>query len=239
MRTIVDMRWRSGAVLLVAAALAGSGSLASATQGGPPGTNAPSMAELLRHVGRDPYTGMPAPINERFIAEHEIAVERYGKDEQPPEPPPPAASLDIRALIVPRLGLAAPVARFGLDRFGRLDVPQDSTTVGWNPAYSTMPGQDGATFMAAHFQYGGVPGVFNRLAAMQPGDEVGLELSDGSRHRYRVTSTSDYALGAIDMGAILRGREGVESLTLMTCSGPADGGEFPLRTVVLAERIAP
>ena len=46
----------------------------------------------------------------------------------------------------------------------------------------------------------------------------------------------DYALGAIDMGALLRGREGIESITLMTCSGPPDEGDYPLRTVVLAER---
>jgi LPXTG-site transpeptidase (sortase) family protein len=182
---------------------------------------------------------MPAPIDERLIAEHEIAVERYGKDEQEPEPPPPVAGSDIKSLMVPRLSVNAPVARFGLDRFGRLDVPQDSRTAGWNPAYSALPGQGGATFLAAHFEYGGVPGVFNRLSAMQPGDEVVVELSDGSRHRYLVTSTIDYALAAIDMGAILQGREGVESLTLMTCSGPGDNGEFPLRTVVLAERVAP
>jgi hypothetical protein len=38
------------------------------------------------------------------------------------------------------------------------------------------------------------------------------------------------------MGAILRGREGSESLTLMTCSGPPGADGYPLRTVVLAER---
>ena len=199
----------------------------------------PGMAELLRHIGRDPITGMPTPVAERFIAEHEIAVERYGKDEREPEPPPPVAGPDIARLVIPRLGVDAPVARFGLDRFGRLDVPQDSRTVGWNPAYSAVPGEDGATFLAAHFAYGGVPGVFYSLATLQPGDEAVVFLSDGSRHSYRVTSAIDYDLAAIDMGAILAGREGKESLTLMTCSGPADSGEFPLRTVVLAERVVP
>jgi len=233
------MRWKVVAVLLFLGVVAGEGAMPGPGEAAPPPTGVPGMAELLRYVGRDALTGMPVPVAESTITEQELAVERYGKDEQQPEPAPPPAGADIAKLVVPRLGMNAPVARFGLDRFGRVDVPQDSRTVGWNPAYSALPGEGGATFMAAHFIYGGVPGVFNRLTTMQPGDEVVVELSDGSQHRYRVTSTVDYALAAIDMGAILKGREGVESLTLMTCSGPADDGEFPLRTVVLAERVAP
>jgi len=230
------MRVHALVVVLVATAIVAGGSVERAGSAPPA---APGMAELLRHVGRDPLTGMPAPVSDRFIAEHESAVERYGKDEQEPEPPPPVSRSDIARLVLPRLGVDAPVARFGLDRYGRLDVPQDSRTVGWNPAYSALPGEDGATFLAAHFEYGGVPGVFNRLSTLQPGDDAVVFLSDGSRHSYRVTSSVDYALAAIDMGAILAGREGMESLTLMTCSGPAGSGEYPLRTVVLAERVAP
>ena len=65
--------------------------------------------------------------------------------------------------------------------------------------------------------------------------EVGL--SDGAAHSYRVTSAMDYDLAAIDMGAVLRGREGIESVTLMTCSGPPNADGYPQRTVVLAERM--
>ena len=61
--------------------------------------------------------------------------------------------------------------------------------------------------------------------------------TDGSTHSYRVSSTVDYNLAAIDMGAILHGREGRESITLMTCSGPPNADGYPERTVVLAERV--
>jgi hypothetical protein len=53
-----------------------------------------------------------------------------------------------------------------------------------------------------------------------------------------VTSDVDYALATIDMGALLYGREGTESITLMTCSGPPGADGYPLRTVVLAERLS-
>ena len=109
--------------------------------------------------------------------------------------------------------------------------------MGWNPAYTDLPGTGGSTFFAAHFEYAGRPGVFNRLSTLAPGDEITVGLSDGGLHRYRVTSDVDYALATIDMGALLYGREGTESITLMTCSGPPGADGYPLRTVILAERL--
>ena len=198
----------------------------------------PSLAEQLRYIGRDPVTGVAAPVDDRFIAEVEKSIERYGKDEGEAVPPPPPEGADIALLSVPAIGvMRAPVARFGLDAFGRLEVPQDTQHVGWNPAYNSVPGEGGSTFFAAHFEYAGRPGVFNRITALKPGDLVEVGLSDGSSHRYRVTSAVDYELASIDMGAILHGREGRESITLMTCSGPPAADGYPQRTVVLAESL--
>jgi sortase (surface protein transpeptidase) len=207
-------------------------------EGAAPGT--PSFATALRYIGRDPLTGLPTRVDDRFIAEAELAIERYGEDAREPVPPPPPGAVDISAISIPALNiLKAEVRRYGLDAYGRLDVPQDTTTVGWNPAFTSLPGSGGSTFLAAHFEYGGRPGIFHRLATLRPGDTVVVRLTDGSEHHYRVLSVVDYALGAIDMGAILRGLEGRESLALMTCSGPANEGEYAYRTVVLAERVSP
>lgn len=202
------------------------------------GAGQSGLAEQLRYVGRDPLTGSAAPVDDRFIAEVEKSIERYGKDEGQPVPPPSPDGPQIAWLSVPAIGVAqALVARFGLDAFGRLEVPQDSQHVGWNPAYNQVPGAGGSTFFAAHFEYAGRAGVFNRISTLQPGDIVEVGLSDGSTHSYRVSSTVDYNLAAIDMGAILHGREGRESITLMTCSGPPNADGYPERTVVLAERV--
>lgn len=225
-------------LLLVSSAAGGSWLLHrddAAAEGGP--SRAPALAEQLRYIGRDVSTGLPTPIDDRFIAEVEFSYERYGKDETAAEPPPPLTGLDVVGVAAPAIAVDARVGRYGLDAFGRLDVPQDGTTVGWNPAYSALPGQGGATFLAGHFTYGGFPAVFSRLAELREGDVVTVALSDGSAYRYRVTSVADYHLATIDMGALLAGREGMESITLMTCSGPAIEGEYDSRTVVLAERL--
>ncbi len=203
-----------------------------------PPAAAPPLSEQLRHVGRDGATGLASWVGEGFIAQREQGVERYGKDEREPVPPPAADGPTISELTIPGLGVDAPVERLGVDKFGRLDVPQDSVTVGWHPAYSTMPGAEGATFLAAHYEYGGTPGTFYRLASLQPGETFSLVLDDGEVHEYVITSALDYELGDIDMGALLRGREGMESVTLMTCSGRFVDGTYDYRTVVLAERAA-
>jgi len=236
------MRARRFVCSTALAVLAGFVSLSPGAAGpadaAPPAPIGGGIFAQLRYVGRDPATGLPASVDDRFIAEVERGVERYGKDEVQPVPPPPAGPVDVERLQVPALGVDAPVARFGLDRFGRLDVPQDARTVGWNPAYSRLPGEGGATFLAAHVEFAGAPGVFNQLSSLHPGAYLSIVLTGGTVRLYRVTSVVDYALGAIDMGALLHGREGVESVTLMTCSGPANEGEYPLRTVVLAELVA-
>jgi hypothetical protein len=220
----------------LSAGVALGGTLAE-SQAAPGDGDRTSLSAQLRYLGRDPMTGMPARVDDRFIADLEQAIERYGKDAGTSVPPPPAQGTDVAALTIGGLGLSdVPVARFGLDPYGRLEVPQDSRTIGWNPAYNELPGLGGATFFAAHFEYAGRPGVFNKLSTLQPGDAILVRLSDGSRHEYLVTSTVDYDLAAIDMGAVLRGREGTESITLMTCSGPPGEEGYPSRTVVLAQK---
>jgi Sortase domain len=228
--------------LLAAVTAVGISFFATAARGGGSVTAAEELAPLgigeqLRYIGRDLATGAPTSVDDRFIAEVERAVERYGKDEVPAEAAPPATGADVATVAIPAPGVNATAGRYGTDNFGRLEVPQDTHRIGWNPAYAALPGSGGSTFFAAHFEYGGVPGVFFRLSTLSAGEEVRVTLTDGSMHRYRVTSTIDYALGDIDMGALLDGREGVESITLMTCSGPIKDGNYELRTVVLAERI--
>lgn len=223
-------------VLAAAAALIAAVALPAAAEAP---ADPPPFAPALRYIGRDPLTGMPSRVDDRFIADWDRAIERYGRDAGEPVPPPPPGPVDVAGISIPSIGVSdAPVIRLGLDAYGRLDVPQDTVSIGWNPAYTSLPGTGGSTFFAAHYEYGGRPGIFFRLAALQPGAPVAVALTDGSTHTYRVVSVVDYPLAAIDMGALLAGLEGRESIVLMTCSGPPDEGNYPFRTVVLAERVS-
>lgn len=202
----------------------------------PAAIEAPAYAAQLRYIGRDGATGLAARVDDRFIAAVEEDYANYGKVEAEAIPPPPAGDVDLARLVVPALGINAPIQRFGVDKFGRLDVPQDEVTAGWHPDYGDLPGAGGSTFLAAHYMYANQPGIFYELTSLAPGDAVTLTTTTGFDAAYRVVSVVDYPLASIDMGAILHGLEGVESVVLMTCSGPPNEGNYPFRTVVIAIR---
>lgn len=230
-------------LLLVLGLVCGTGWLAvdrtaEQAQADVAGVTGPSLQQQIRYIGRDGRTGIAARVDDRYIAEVDESYENYGKVESVAVPPPPAGEVDLARLIIPDIGVDSRLQRYGLDKFGRLDVPADATTVGWHPAYSTMPGEGGSSFFAAHYSWAGGPGVFSKLSTLKSGAVVEVRESTGQVARYRVTSVVDYPLATIDMGALLDGRPGLETIVLMTCSGPPNEGEYPLRTVVLAVREA-
>lgn len=227
---------RRGLVAALALALLAAAASFVAPVGANGQSAPPSLGAELRYIGRDTVTGLPARVDDRFIAQVEEDVARYGLDEREPVPPPAPRGVEPVAISVAALGIDQPVMRLGLDAFGRLDVPQDAVTVGWHPAFSTLPGEGGTTFFAAHYEYGGVPGTFYELSALSPGDRIEVRMGDGSSATYEVASVLDYDLAVVDMGAILQGVEGVESVSLMTCSGPIREGNYQERTLVLAVR---
>ena len=80
-------------VLGVVAALLPAGGAIAGLAGDAAPAQAPSAGEQLRYIGRDTATGRPALVNDRYIAELEHAIARYGKDEG--EPVPPIMALEI------------------------------------------------------------------------------------------------------------------------------------------------
>ena len=117
------------------------------------------------------------------------------------------------------IGLEASVLSVGVDETNQLAVPA-ADTVGWYE-YSARPGQAGATVLAAHVDYGGVPGAFFNLAALEPGDSIEVEMSDGSIHLYKVTDRNEYQKTELPADDLFR-KTGSTVLKLITCGGQFD-----------------
>ncbi len=109
-----------------------------------------------------------------------------------------------------------PLVPVGIDDQGELAVP-DVEQVGWYQL-GQRPGQPGATVLAAHVSWKKQAGVFARLGRVEPGDEILVELSDGSERRYIAWERTMYAKTDLPADRIWT-REGNEVLVLITCGG--------------------
>jgi len=119
------------------------------------------------------------------------------------------------------IGLEAPILSVGVDARKQLDVPA-ADTVGWYE-HSSLPGEAGATVLAAHVDYGGKPGAFYNLAELRPNDVLEVEMDDGSVMRYRVIGNTQYDKTELPAAEVFR-KTGDTVLQLITCGGQFDPG---------------
>ena len=129
---------------------------------------------------------------------------------------------DPVAVRIGEIALEAPVLAVGVDDQNQLAVPA-ADTVGWYQ-YSAMPGDPGATVLAAHVDFGGQPGAFFNLAELRAGNRIEVELSDGSVLHYRVTGNSQYDKSELPAEELFR-KDGSPVLQLVTCGGSFDPAE--------------
>ena len=120
------------------------------------------------------------------------------------------------AVRVAGIGLEASVISVGVDSNNQFAVPT-ADTVGWYQ-YSAAPGNPGASVLAAHVDYGGVPGAFFNLRKVLPGDTLEVELEDGTIILYEVTDNTLYEKIDLPAGELFR-KDGDSVLQLITCGG--------------------
>jgi sortase (surface protein transpeptidase) len=84
---------------------------------------------------------------------------------------PAVASLPVR-LVIPKIGIDAPVTEKGLDPSGIMQNPNGPEDVAWYD-FAARPGQDGNAVFSGHLDYHDYgPAVFARLREMTAGDLV-------------------------------------------------------------------
>ncbi len=120
------------------------------------------------------------------------------------------------------IGLEAQVRSVGVDDNNDFDVPE-AELVGWYK-HGPAPGDTGSTVLAAHVDYGGRPGAFFDLSALSTGEELEVEMGDGTIHRYRIIENVLYDKTTLPAAELFR-KDGDEVLRLITCGGTFDSSE--------------
>ena len=160
-----------------------------------------------------------------------------------PTPAPPAPLGDAGyQLIIDKVGVNAPVSRFGIDENLVPEVPYTATDVAWYD-FSARPGTGGNAIFAGHVTWNG-PAVFYDLDKLAEGDEVRLQGYDGTRVVYRVSSVFQVDNSDPDSLKVMWDTT-ADVITIITCSGkffetgdPILRGDYTHRLIVRGDLIS-
>jgi LPXTG-site transpeptidase (sortase) family protein len=141
-------------------------------------------------------------------------------------------------LLIPAIGVDAPITVKGLRPDAVMDVPDGPEDVAWYN-FTARPGMGGNAVISGHLDYRNYgAAVFWRLKELREGDIVEVRLADGSVLRYQVSLRLSYDARLAPVPEIV-GPTSREVVTLITCGGTFDSGSrsYSQRLVVRAERI--
>ncbi|WP_052390137.1 class F sortase [Streptomyces sp. NRRL B-24484] len=145
------------------------------------------------------------------------------------------ASPPVR-LLIPRIGVDAPVGPVGLNGDGTVEVPplDRPDRVGWYRD-SAAPGLPGPAVLLGHYRTRKGAAVFLQLPKLRPGDTVQVRREDGRTVSYRVRAIRQFAKSAFPT-ELVYGATADAQLRLVTCGGTiGHDGHYSDNIVVLAD----
>jgi len=123
-------------------------------------------------------------------------------------------------LVIPAIGVDAPITTIATDATGALVPPTSTALVGWFAA-GPPPGGTGPALLAGHVDARAGPGVFFHLRDLRAGDRVDVVRADGSVAAFTVTGRVEAAKTAYPTDLVYAPTPGPE-LRLVTCGGAFD-----------------
>ncbi|HEX6468381.1 MAG TPA: class F sortase [Streptosporangiaceae bacterium] len=165
-------------------------------------------------------------------------VPRFGRPGPPPQPasselvenPPAGSAQRVGALPasvperirIPAIKVNAPIITVGLEPDGQLEVPPLTRVdeAGWYKDGPT-PGEAGPSVIVGHVDSKSGPGVFYRLGALKPGQNVQIIRKDGTTPLFRVSRIQRVPKDAFPTRSVYGPADG-PALRLITCGGKFD-----------------
>jgi sortase (surface protein transpeptidase) len=134
---------------------------------------------------------------------------------------PMAASIPVH-IVIPAIGVDAPVTELGLNADGTVQVPplDNHDLAGWYKGSAT-PGAEGAAVMLGHVDSWSGGSVFFKIKDLKPGNEVDVIRANGSTAVFTVDGLQKAAKVAFPTSQVY-GSPGYPALRLITCGGPFD-----------------
>jgi hypothetical protein len=190
------------------------------------------VASLVAFAGRSPE----APRSHRATGPELVALAAAGAAASVASPPvdeAEPASPPVR-IVIPALGVVAPVTRLGLEADGELEVPTDYSRTGWWSG-GFEPGQTGPAVIVGHIDSDSGPAVFANLRELQRGDAVQVFRADGRVVEFEVERMEEHDKTQFPTDGVY-GETAEPELRLLTCGGEFDEskGHYERNVIVWA-----
>lgn len=131
--------------------------------------------------------------------------------------PTPVPLLDPERIVLPKLGVDAPVVPVGVEADGAMGTPGNARDVAW--WQGTKAGTSNALF-AGHRDWSGARGSFYSLQSLSPGDEIHV-VGQGQQLTFAVQWVRQVGGDSSEAPDILAPTEH-PAITLITCGGVFD-----------------
>jgi sortase (surface protein transpeptidase) len=122
-------------------------------------------------------------------------------------------------LVIPSIGVDAPVDATGMTDGGVMEEPADHDHAGWFE-FSARAGERGSAVLAGHRDREDGPALFWDVHTLEPGDEVTVVGEDGRGLTYRVEEIETYGYRSVPMERLFAADR--PRLNLITCTGDFD-----------------
>jgi LPXTG-site transpeptidase (sortase) family protein len=141
-------------------------------------------------------------------------------------------------IVIPSIGLSAPVVPLGLNPDRTLEVPKNFGDTGWFRG-GPEPGEPGAAVIVGHVASRRGPAVFYRLRDVPVGAVITIRLQDRSTVRYVVKSMVRVRKNRFPTSRVYA-RTKQPTLRLITCAGKLNlaTGHHPDNYIVFASIVA-
>lgn len=128
------------------------------------------------------------------------------------------------------------IVEVGDDSEGRMETIPDATTITWY-RYSSIPGNEGQSWLAGHNTWGGEETTFGEIASLPIGDIIEIKYEDGSKIDFSVAKVETFHLSNVPDEYL--DFAGEERTTLITCAGVYESalGGSQSRTFVTLKRV--
>ena len=146
-----------------------------------------------------------------------------------PQPARAASTQDLSrsrpvSLAIPAIGVHTSLIELGLNPDRTLQVPPLTQAgvkeAGWYDR-GPAPGQSGPAVIAGHVDSYQGPGVFFRLGALRPGEQIEVTRADGTVARFRIDAVDQYSKDKFPTDQVY-GPVSYAGLRLITCGGQFD-----------------